>query len=486
MKKERGGEMIEKKSRALKAIDESSGLLCSLSDGLWDHPEVLFHEEYAAERFCETLEAEGFRVERGLAGIQTAFSGRFGGGGPVIGFLGEYDALPGMSQVSGVFEKKPVEAGAPGHGCGHNLLGVGSLGAALAVKRYLEENSLPGTVVFFGCPAEEGGSGKGFMARSHVFDDVDIAFTWHPGEVNSVATESTMANYQICYRFHGVSSHAAMEPERGRSALDALELMNVGVQFLREHIPDNTRIHYAVTNTGGSAPGIVQDSAEAVYLMRAVSLPEVKELYRRTNLVAKGAAMMTETTVEIEFIKACSNVIINSELNAVMQRNLEEIPHVEFDEADLAYARSIQETCGGGKTYFEQLYSECEDPEKRAAFEADMASPIHAVPLPLAKERQGFVSSDVGDVSWNCPVSQINGATTPAGTAMHSWQMVSVGKSPMAHKGMLYAAKIMAGSAIDAFENPDIIARAKAELSRRTGGKQYVSPIPAEIGPRIR
>lgn len=477
--------MIEKKARAIQAIDEKRELLCTMSDNLWDHPEVMFHEEYATELFCATLEKEGFHVERDLASIKTAFSGRFGSGRPVIGFLGEYDALPGMSQVGDICEKQPIEAGAAGHGCGHNLLGVGSFGAAIAVKRYLEENKRPGTVVFFGCPAEEGGSGKGFMARAHIFDDVDIAFTWHPGEVNSVATENTMANYQICYHFRGTSSHAAMQPERGRSALDALELMNVGVQFLREHIPLDTRIHYAITNTGGNAPGIVQDYAEAMYLMRAVHLSDVKELYRRTNLIAKGAAMMTETDVEIEFIKACSNGIINSELNAVMQRNLEEIPCVEFDEEDLAYARSVRETIGMGKTYFDQLYSECEDPEKRKAFEADMDAPIHAKPLPLAKERQGFVSSDVGDVSWNCPVAQINGATTPAGTVIHSWQMVSVGKSPMAHKGMLYAAKVMAGSAIDALEDPTIVTRAKEELSRRTNGTKYVSAIPADVGPRI-
>ena len=477
--------MTERKEKALRVIDEKRELLCTVSEEIWDHPEVLFHEEYASDILCKTLEGEGFQVTRELAGIKTAFSGRFGAGKPVIGFLGEFDALPGMSQQAGIFEKKPVEAGQPGHGCGHNLLGVGSLGAALAVKRYLEENRLPGTVIYFGCPAEEGGSGKGFMARAHVFDEVDAAFTWHPGEVNSVATESTMANYQICYRFRGVSAHAAMEPERGRSALDALELMNMGVQFLREHVPTTTRIHYAITDTGGRAPGIVQDHAEALYLMRGQRLPDVKELYRRINLIAEGAAMMTETKVEIEFIKACSNIIINNELNGVMQRNLEQTPPAAFDYEDFAYARRVRETIGPVKTYFDSLYAECDDPEGRKVFEADMGAPIHAVALPLARERQGFVSSDVGDVSWNCPVSQINGATMPAGTAIHSWQMVSVGKSPMAQKGMLYAAKVMAGSAIDAFEDPSILQRAKAELERRKGGQPFVSPIPEGVGPHI-
>lgn len=250
--------MTAQKAQALTAVDNYKELLCEVSDKLWDHPEIGFHETYASELYCSTLKELGFQVEQNLAGIPTAFSGTYGEGGPVIGFLGEFDALPGLSQQDGALSKCPVQEGAPGHGCGHNLLGVGSLAAALAVKNYLQNNHLPGTVKFFGCPAEEGGSGKGFMARSGVFQDVDIAFSWHPGEVNSVSTEGTMSNYQICYHFYGVSSHAAMAPEMGRSALDALELMNMGVQFLREHVPTDTRIHYAITNTGGSAPGTVQ------------------------------------------------------------------------------------------------------------------------------------------------------------------------------------------------------------------------------------
>ena len=296
--------MNHQKSQALDAIDRNRELLCRVSDQLWEHPEVGFHEKYAAELYCDTLEALGFQVERNLAGIPTAFSGTYGNDGPVIGFLGEFDALPGLSQVEAALEKIPAQESAPGHGCGHNLLGVGSLAAAVAVKQYLQDNHLPGTVVFFGCPAEEGGSGKGFMARSGVFQQVDIAFSWHPGEVNSVSTEGTMSNYQICYHFRGVSAHAAMSPEQGRSALDALELMNIGVQFLREHVPTDTRIHYAITDTGGSAPGTVQPYAQAVYLLRAVHPQQLIDLYDRVNKIARGAAMMTDTTVEIEFSKA--------------------------------------------------------------------------------------------------------------------------------------------------------------------------------------
>ena len=280
---------MAEKQQALEAIDRERGALEALSDAIWDHPEVGYRETFAADALCAFLEQNGFQVERGLAGIPTAFCGSYGSGSPVIGLLGEFDALPGMSQKADCFTEDAAEAGGAGHGCGHNLLGVGAVAAALAVKAYLEAGR-PGTVKFFGCPAEEGGSGKGFMARAGVFQGVDAAFSWHPGEVNSVSTESTMANYQIRYRFHGVSSHAAMAPELGRSALDALELMNVGVQFLREHIPGDTRIHYAITDTGGSAPGTVQSHAEAMYLLRAVHLPQVKELYDRVNKIAQGAA----------------------------------------------------------------------------------------------------------------------------------------------------------------------------------------------------
>lgn len=475
--------MNECKAQALSAIDESAEMLCGMADAQWDHPQVKFQETYAAQLFEERLTAEGFTVQKGLGGIPTALSGRYGSGRPVIGFLGEYDALPGLSQEAGICEKRPVETGAPGHGCGHNLLGTASFGAALAVKRYLETNHVPGTVIFYGCPAEEGGSGKGFMARDHVFDEVDVAFTWHPGEVNSVSTESTLANYQICYRFYGKASHAAISPEQGRSALDALELMSMGVQFLREHIPTSTRLHYAITNTGGNAPGIVQDYAEAMYLMRASDLDDVRELYRRVNLVAEGAATMTETRVEAEFIKACSNVLINTRLCHVLQDNLEELPPPEYTDEELDYARRLQGTLSGGASYFDQLYSEVKDPEDRKVFEAQRDLPIHAHPLPLAQERSGFVSSDVGDASWNCPLAQINGATMPCGIAMHSWQMVSVGKSSIAHKGLLYAARVMAGSGIDALQNPSIVTEANEEMNRRTGGAAYVCPIPADVMP---
>ena len=476
--------MMSQKHSALAVLDQKKEALFYLSDALWDHPEIGFHETFATDLYCQTLTQEGFRVEQNLAGIKTAFSGTFGTGGPTIGFLGEFDALPGLSQEAGITEKRAVTEDGAGHGCGHNLLGIGSLAAAIAVKQYLQEAGIPGTVKFFGCPAEEGGSGKGFMARAGVFDDLDLAFSWHPADVNVVSSESSTANYQICYHFHGISSHAALAPEAGRSALDALELMNIGVQFLREHIPVSSRIHYAITNTGGNAPGVVQPYAEAMYLIRSPELQQVKELFERVNNIAKGAAMMTDTTVDIEFVKACSNTVLNGTLLEVMQKNLEDIPSDFFTQQDRDLAGQIAATYHGDG-YFEELLAGIEDPSLREKIAADRGNPLHSVVMPYPKEQQGFVSSDVGDVSWNCPVAQISTTTMPAGTPMHSWQAVAVGKSSMAHKGMLYAAKVMAASAIDTLENPDLIARAKEEFTRRTGGQAYVSPIPPDVKPRV-
>ena len=477
--------MVTAKDQALNMIESKRESLWSLSDALWDHPETGFHEDYAAQQYCQMLEQEGFRVERDLAGIATAFSGTYGEGGPVIGFLGEFDALPELSQEAGITEQKAVRKGGAGHGCGHNLLGVGSLGAAIGLKQYLQNSGIPGTVKFFGCPAEENGSGKGFMARDGVFQGLDLAFTWHPADINAVSAESSTANYKICYHFHGVSSHAAISPELGRSALDALELMNIGVQFLREHMPSSARVHYAITDTGGSAPGVVQSYAEAMYLIRSPELPQVKELFGRVNRIAQGAALMTDTTVEVEFIKACSNTVLNQTLLKVLQKNMEEIPSDVFDAQDLELAAQIAATYGNDDSYFEELLNGFEDPSLRETVLEDRGKPLHSVVMPYPKETQGVVSSDVGDVSWNCPVAQISATTMPAGTPMHSWQTVAVGKSAMAHKGMLYAAKVLAASAIDTLENPSIIQQAKEEFIRRTGGHDYDSPIPADVKPRL-
>ena len=462
---------------------EKQRALESLSDSIWDHPEVGYREYFAADAFCAFLERSGFRVERNLAGIQTAFCGSYGSGSPIIGLLGEFDALPGMSQKADCFEESALEEGGPGHGCGHNLLGDGALAAALGAKAYLEEGH-SGTVKFFGCPAEEGGSGKAFLARAGVFDCLDAALTWHPGDTNNVSCCTNLANCQVCYHFKGKASHAAISPELGRSALDGAELMNVGIQFLREHIPADCRVHYAITNSGGTAPGLVQERADVLYLMRAPQLAMVRELHARVDDVARGAALMTGTRVEPEFIKATSNILINKTLGRLLQRNLEALGPAAYDGEDRNYARKVLASVDEKDPFFLHLAKLAEDPARQRELQSRADQPIYDVIFPYQeKNSRIYSSSDVGDVSWICPVAQISVVTMPGGVPMHSWQMVAVGKSAMAKKGMLQAGKILAASVIDLYEDPAVLAAAKAEHTERTGGVPYLSPIPRGVEP---
>ena len=305
------GDMEMGKQTAWEEIDKKTAEIFAASDEIWGCAETAFTEEKSMKILCDVLKAEGFEVETGLAGVKTAFKGTFGSGKPVIGILGEFDALSGLDQEAGATEKIVVHDGASGHGCGHNMLGTASLSAAIGIKKYLEESKKPGTVIYFGCPGEEGGSGKAFMAKGGVFANLDAAITWHPGDITIADTGSSLANYQVAYKFYGKSAHAGGAPHLGRSALDALELMNMGVQFLREHVIPEARIHYAITNTGGYSPNVVQPYAEVLYLIRAPKNSQVEEIYRRVNKIAEGAAHMTETRVEIDFVKGCSNLMSN-------------------------------------------------------------------------------------------------------------------------------------------------------------------------------
>lgn len=475
------------KEEALRSIDRERDFICCASDKVWDNPETAFQEFKSTEILCELLEKEGFTVEKNLAGIQTAFSGRYGHGKPVVGILGEFDALSGLSQESENTEKVPVVEGAPGHGCGHNLLGAGSVAAAVAVKEYLMKNEKEGTVIFYGCPGEEGGSGKSFMARDEVFDELDFAITWHPGDQNVVSVGSSLANYQVIYRFFGTAAHAAACPELGRSGLDAVELMNTGVQYLREHMIQEARIHYAITNTGGYSPNVVQPYAEVLYLIRAPKNNQVKELFERVNDIARGAALMTGTRMEMQFIKACSNLVDNTVLEEVLQKNLEEVKREPYTKEELLFAEKISRTYGGSKTDIQEVLKKYEKSRKKAVEEiftahADDVLSDFIVPL-MDVETCMAGSTDVGDVSWVCPTAQINTVTEAAGTPGHSWQQVSQGKSSIAYKGMLYAGKVMAGAVIDVLENPKLIEEAKEELVKRVGAEGYIPPIPKEVKP---
>ena len=473
------------KQDALAAIDRKSEELCRISDDLWDHPETAYEEHFAARRYCDYLRENGFEVEEQVAGIPTAFCGTYGSGRPVIGILAEFDALPNLSQKAECTEPCPVEEGGAGHGCGHNLLGVGSLAAALAVKEYLAAGH-PGCVKLFGCPAEEGGAGKSFMARDGAFDCLDLALTWHPGDANNVAAGSNLANQSIRFHFQGKAAHAAICPELGRSALDACELMNVGVQFLREHVPQECRIHYAITNAGGNLPGVVQATADVSYLMRAPRLDQVEDLAVRITNIAKGAALMTDTKVEAEFIKACANVLPNRVLGLVLQKNFDELGGPAFDDDDRALAAAMRKTMKSTSPYYVELANAVPDPELRERLLEDRDADLYEQVLPYDHaERCSSSSSDVGDVSMVCPTSQICVVTMPAGTGMHSWQEVAVGKSGMAHKGMLQAGRIIAASAIDLLNDPESIQKAKEEHERRTEGHPFKSLIPKSATPKI-
>ena len=469
------------KNESLKVIDSLSKSITDISDNIWDHPETGYQEFFAANLYCEFLKANGFELEEGICGIPTAFCATYGSGRPVIGFLAEYDALEGMSQQAEVTECIPVTPGAPGHGCGHNLLGAGILGAVLAVKDYLSQGK-PGTVKLFGCPGEEIGSGKTFMSRAGAFDDLDTAISWHPSDVTEVGLTNSLANQQICYHFKGIASHAASSPEMGRSALDACELMNVGVQFLREHVPTSCRIHYAITNSGGNTPGIVQPTADVLYLMRAPEFRIVKDLRERIDNIAKGAALMTGTTVDIEFKKACSDTVPNLTLAKTMQKSLDELGNPVFDDNDRALADALFHKKEKKSDFYMGKCLQVTDPVKKEALLKYADAPIYEEFLPLSPFiGLGIASTDVGDVSNICPVVQVYVATMPANTSIHSWQEVSVGKSAMAHKGMLQAAKIMASCAMDLYDDPEIIAEAKNELKERLKGEAYICPIPKEI-----
>ena len=475
--------MIDKKF-VIDAVDSISARINRLGDDVWDHPETAFTEYRSAALHIEALKELGFEVQENLADIPTAFSGRWGSGRPVIGILGEFDALSGLSQEAGLAEHKPVIPGGNGHGCGHNLFGAASIGAAYAVKEYLKASGMSGTVIYFGCPGEEGGSGKAFMARDGVFDGLDAALAWHPAAGNQVWSDPFLGNFQVKYKFNGIAAHAGACPELGRSALDAVELMNVGVQYLREHIISDARIHYAVTDTGGFSPNVVQAHAEVLYLIRAPKLDQVREIYDRVNHIAHGAAEMTGTSVEIEFIKACSNFVPNTVLNEVMQANMEEIGAPKFDEADHALAKALNETVKvSGAGFAEQLRQFPK--EVREELMRHAGDDIYDFVMPLSRiEKQVTASTDVGDVSWICPTAQVGICTMASRTPGHAWQLVAQGKSGIAHKGTVYAAKVMAGSAVDILNDPELLKKAKEEHEERLDHQKYVPPIPKGVRPQ--
>ncbi len=478
--------MTREKQAALAAIEARAEKITDVADQIWEYAELSLQEEKSAALYCEALREEGFRVEEGICGIETAFSASYGSGRPLIGILAEYDALSGLSQKAGSTQREELIPGGCGHGCGHNLLGAGALAAAIGVKTYLEQRERQGTVILYGCPGEEGGAAKAFMARDGLWKELDAALTWHPEDVNEVATGSSNACIQVQYKFEGVASHAAAAPELGRSALDAVELMNVGVQFLREHMSDKARVHYAITDGGGCSPNVVQPRASVLYMVRSNRVAEAVELQTRVDRIAQGAALMTDTTFERKFIDGVADTVSNFALERVLYENFSELGVPHYTQEEHAFADALAKTYpGSDKTPGVAAEN---DSALREQVEEQRRQCGHAMNEFLAPLYRGDAfdpgSTDVGDVSWLTPTAQIHVASWPNGCPGHSWQNVSCVRTKIGHKAALHAGKVLAAGAIDLFEQPELLREARAEFEKRTTAG-YTCPVPADAVPTI-
>ena len=432
----------------LSSLDAKAAAYAGVAKQIWGFAEVGYQETKSSALLQEQLRAAGFKVEAGVAGIPTAFVATIGSGQPVIGILGEFDALPGLSQDA-VTTPKPLIAGGPGHGCGHHLFGTASVAAAIAVKDWLTAQGRGGTIKFFGTPAEEGGGGKVYMIRAGLFRDVDAVISWHPGDGNQVTKATTLANFSAKFRFRGISAHAAGAPEQGRSALDGVEAMNTMVNLMREHVPQETRIHYIITS-GGKAPNVVPDFAEAYYYARHSDIRVLEKIWERIVDAGKGAALGTGTTMEMELINAVYNKLANDYLAGVMQKQLERVGGVTYSADEREFAAALRPTFTGNVP--------------PAGTEATI--------LPF-ETGVSSGSTDVGDVTWVVPTIELSAATWVPGTPAHSWQATAAGGTTIGAKGMMVAAKTMALTMAELFSEPGHIVKAKEEFDRRTAGHPY-------------
>jgi aminobenzoyl-glutamate utilization protein B len=417
---------------------------------IWQYAEVGYKEVKSSALHQKTLQENGFTLQAGVADIPTAFVATYGTGRPVIGILAEFDALPGLSQEA-IPERKPIAGQDAGHGCGHHLFGTASVAAGIEIKKLIEQKKFTGTIKVYGCPAEEGGSGKVYMVRAGLFNDVDVVIHWHPGAENGVTMTSALANTSAKFRFHGISAHAAAAPDKGRSALDGVESMDYMVNMMREHVPQETRIHYVITN-GGRAPNVVPDFAEVYYYVRHPKRDMVKDIFDRVVKAGTGAAMGTGTTMDYEIIGGTHDLLLNRTLGEAMQLNLEKVGGVTYTAEELEFAKKIQTTFN----------------YKAPAIES--AATVKSI---KTEEDAGGGSTDVGDVSYVVPTVGMRAATWVPGTAAHSWQAVACGGTDIGAKGMMVAAKTMALTAIDLFTTPGLIEKAKEEFKKDKGDYQY-------------
>lgn len=451
------------KKQALSHIDEMKDTLNQTAKQIWDFAELAMGEYKSAELLAKLLEDRGFKVERGVASVPTAFVATFGNGHPVIGILGEFDALPGLSQKAGVPEKQALEQGAPGHGCGHNLFGVAGAGAVIAAKEVMEKYNIKGTLKFFGCPAEETVEGKIYMARDGVFDGLDICLDWHPASKNQVSlgTSNALNNFEVT--FHGHTAHAAGDPWNGRSALDAVELMNHGINYLREHVKPTVRIHYVIPEAG-MAPNVVPDYARGWYYVRGKDRPEVEDVYARVLKIAEGAALMTGTKHEVRVNTGVYNYLKNRQVAKLLYKNLQWVGAPRFSEEEQNYAKKMQTFLGRKETGMSTVIEPFKEPEGY----------------------WGGGSTDAADVSWLVPTASLNTACVPLDIPGHSWCVVSAVGSSVGYKGMQAAAKVLSAAAVEVLSNPAVVKRAQAEFEEKTKGFVYKSAIPKGQKPRMK
>lgn len=436
----------KKEKDVLKTLEEKKDFYGQIAQTIWANPELGYLEENSSKLLQNTLSDAGFSIRAGVADIPTAFVAEYGTGTPVIAILAEFDALPGVSQKAQA-SREPVKEGGAGHACGHHLFGTASSAAGIAVKDWLEATGTQGTVRVYGTPAEEGGAGKVYMARAGLLDDVDAVLHWHPGNNNAAGATSTLANKSAKFRFYGEASHAAASPERGRSALDGVEAMNHMVNLLREHVPQETRIHYVITS-GGEAPNVVPAFAEVFYYVRNPDVANVKEIFAKVVKAAEGAALGTNTEMDYEVIHGLYNVLPNETLARMMHTNLMKVGGVKYSDEERQFAESILATYPN--------------------FKADLADAVEVKDF-IIREKGTGGSTDVGDVSWLVPTAGMSAATWVPGTSAHTWQAVAAGGTSIGTKGMMVAAKTIALTALDIFKNPNVTKTALEELMRRRG-----------------
>lgn len=466
------------KESALEWIDKNQSRLASISDKIWEYAELGLHEFKSSALLANELEKNGFQVERGVAGMPTAFIAYYGQGKPVIGIMGEYDALSGLSQKP-IPKKEPLIEGGSGHGCGHHIHGTSGMAAAIAVSKGMEAKGFKGTLKFFGCPAEETMVGKIFMVRDGVFDGLNAVFSHHPSTMNAAKLRSSNALNSVKFQFHGVASHAAGAPHRGRSALDAVELMNTGVNFMREHIIQEARIHYIIED-GGGAPNVVPAYARSWYYIRAPERKQVEKIYKWILKIAEGAALMTDTKYDAQFLTGGYNLLTLENMANLVVKNMREIGSPVYTNKELKIAREIQSTIPS-ETILEALKR-----SKRKDWQSlrDIVMDI-SIPDPWGKGDMMPASTDVGDVSWKTPAIEFGTATWPLGLPGHSWQIVAMGKSSIAHKSLVFAAKTIACCVIDILTTPSLINQIKAEWEQAKQGEKYVSPLSSDLQPPL-